>query len=88
MVRLIAKAAGIPSWATLTRHGLHHTFITLSLDAGAALRDVRDAAGHATVDTTSYYHRNRGRLARHPAGRVLEHLSHARDAVPVREADY
>ncbi|MEV5554955.1 tyrosine-type recombinase/integrase [Nonomuraea wenchangensis] len=87
LVRRIAKAAGIPSWATLTPHGLRHTFITLSLDAGAALRDVRDAAGHASVNTTSHYDRNRGRLARHPGGRVLEHLSHAREAIPVRDAD-
>lgn len=79
LIRRIAKAAGIPSWASLTPHSLRHSFITLALDAGTALRDVRDAAGHASADTTSHYDRNRGRLARHPAGRVLEHLANARD---------
>ncbi|MER7504189.1 hypothetical protein AB0L05_22325 [Nonomuraea pusilla] len=43
---------------------MRHSFITLSPDAGAALRDVRDAAGHASADTTSAYDRNRHRLAR------------------------
>lgn len=66
LIRRIATAAGIPSAARLTPHSLRHTFITLVLDAGAALRDVQDAAGHANANTTRAYDRNRGRLARHP----------------------
>ncbi|MEV0237835.1 tyrosine-type recombinase/integrase [Nonomuraea sp. NPDC050786] len=84
LIRRVAKAAGIPeaAWRKLTPHSLRHTFITLSLDAGAALRDVRDAAGHASADTTSAYDRNRHRLARHPAGRILEHLAGSRHSQP------
>ena len=46
LVRRLARAAAIPSWQELTPHSLRHTAITLALDAGAALRDVQDFAGH------------------------------------------
>ena len=34
-------------FATIHPHDLRHAFVTLSLDAGASLRDVQDAACHA-----------------------------------------
>jgi integrase/recombinase XerD len=79
LIRRIAKAAAIPSWAKLTPHSLRHSFVTLSLDAGAALRDVQDAAGHANANTTRAYDRNRGNLRRHPAGRLMTYLAEAED---------
>jgi len=40
--------------------------VTLSLDAGANLRDVQDAAGHADPRTTRRYARARYNLDKHP----------------------
>ncbi|WP_405152021.1 tyrosine-type recombinase/integrase [Sphaerisporangium sp. NBC_01403] len=53
LIRRIAQAAAIPSAAKLTPHSLRHSLATLSLDAGAALRDVQDAMGHADPRTTA-----------------------------------
>jgi site-specific recombinase XerD len=47
-------------------HDLGHAFVTLSLDAGANLRDVQNAAGHADPRTTRRYDRARYNLDRHP----------------------
>jgi site-specific recombinase XerD len=47
-------------------HDLRHAFVTLSLDAGASLRDVQDAAGHADPRTTRRYDRARHNLDKHP----------------------
>jgi len=47
-------------------HTLRHAFVTAALDAGASLRDVQDAAGHADPRTTRRYDRARHSLDRHP----------------------
>jgi integrase/recombinase XerD len=60
----LARKAGIEQ--SLSPHSLRHTFVTLALDAGASLRDVQDAAGHADPRTTRRYDRARHALHRHP----------------------
>jgi len=39
----------------ITPHSLRHTFLTLTLQAGADLGTVRDLAGHSNVSVTSTY---------------------------------
>ena len=67
--RLLRRLAilAVPDKAdTLHPHDLRHAFVTLSLDAGASLRDVQDAAGHSDPRTTRRYDRARYNLDRHP----------------------
>ncbi len=65
-LRRLARDA-VPGKATsLHPHDLRHAFVTLSLDAGATLHDVQDAAGHADPRTTQRYNRARHNLDKHP----------------------
>jgi integrase/recombinase XerD len=75
IVRQCAELAGIERPHEVTPHSLRHTFITLSLDAGVALRDVQDAAGHADPRTTRRYDKNRNSLERHPTYQLAAHLA-------------
>ncbi|MEV4020014.1 tyrosine-type recombinase/integrase [Nonomuraea angiospora] len=74
LIRRIARDAHIPAAPKLTPHGLRHTFAALALDAGAALRDVQDAMGHADPRTTRAYDRTLHSVDRHLAPRVLAYL--------------
>ena len=65
-LRRLASNAGPAKATSLHPHDLRHAFVTLSLDAGASLRDVQDAAGHADPRTTRRYDRARYNLDRHP----------------------
>jgi integrase/recombinase XerD len=75
LVRRLARAAGIPSWARLSPHSLRHTAITLALDAGAHLRDVQDFAGHRDPRTTRRYDRARDTLDRNAAYTLTAYLA-------------
>jgi integrase/recombinase XerD len=75
LVRRLARAASIPSAAQLTPHSLRHTAITLALDAGAALRDVQDFAGHRDPRTTRRYDHARHTLDRNAAYTLTAYLS-------------
>ncbi|MEO7195632.1 MAG: tyrosine-type recombinase/integrase [Pseudonocardiaceae bacterium] len=75
LVRRLARAAGIPHWAALSPHSLRHTAITLTLDAGASLRDVQDYAGHADPRTTHRYDHARGNLDRHATYALTAYLA-------------
>ena len=66
MLRRLAKVAVPGKTNTLHPHDLRHAFVTLFLDAGASMRDVQDAAGHADPTTTRRYDRARHNLDKHP----------------------
>lgn len=72
--RLVARALPTRT-GDVSPHSLRRSFVTLSLDAGATLRDVQDAASHASADTTRLYDLARHALDRHPTfllGEVLK----------------
>jgi site-specific recombinase XerD len=73
VIRRLARAAGIEK--VISPHSLRHSFVTAALDAGASLRDVQDAAGHADPRTTRRYDRARHSLDRHPTYAVAAHLA-------------
>jgi integrase len=73
MVRRMAKRAGLTK--RLSPHSLRHGFVTLSLEAGATLTDVQDAAGHADPRTTRRYDRARHRLDAAPTYALAAALS-------------
>jgi len=66
LLRRLARTAVPDKATTIHPHDLRHAFVTLALDAGASLRDVQDAAGHADPRTTRLYDRARHNLDRHP----------------------
>jgi site-specific recombinase XerD len=67
LVRRLARAAGIPAWASLSPHSLRHAFATTAREEGVALEDVQDAMGHADPRTTRRYDRDRHNLDRDPS---------------------
>ncbi len=75
LVRRLAQAAGIEAWAELSPHSLRHSAITFALDAGAALRDVQDYAGHKDPRTTRRYDHSRDSLDRNAAYAVAAYLA-------------
>lgn len=57
LIRDLGKHAGITE--KVTPHILRHTAATLSLEAGTPVEDVKELLGHASVETTLRYVRNR-----------------------------
>jgi integrase len=61
-IQIAAKNAKVPAF---TAYDLRHTFATVCLRNGAALRDVQEWMGHASIRTTEkYLHAARGALRR------------------------
>ena len=75
LVRALARAAQLPDAERVNPHALRHSFVTMALDAGVALRDVQDAAGHTDPATTRRYDRARHPLDRHATYAVTAHLA-------------
>jgi integrase/recombinase XerD len=75
LVRRLARDAQIGAWAQLSPHSLRHSAITFALDAGAALRDVQDYAGHKDPRTTRRYDHSRDSLDRNAAYTVAAYLA-------------
>jgi Phage integrase family len=71
----LARTAGIGAWDQLSPHSLRHSAITFALDAGAALRDVQDYAGHKDPRTTRRYDHSRDSLDRSVAYTVAAYLA-------------
>jgi integrase/recombinase XerD len=67
LIRRLAEAAQIPSFAKLSPHSLRHAFATAARDEGIPLEDVQDAMGHADPRTTRRYDRDRHNLDRDPS---------------------
>lgn len=65
LVQRLARAAEVAAAADISPHSVRHSFATAALDAGAELRDVQDAMGHADPRTTRRYDRGRHSLDRH-----------------------
>jgi integrase/recombinase XerD len=80
LLRRLGRAAGLPEELTgsLSPHAMRHAFATLNLDAGASLRDLQDAMGHASPRTTRRYDRSRGNLDRSPGYLLAGYISRAR----------
>ncbi len=75
LARRLARLAGIETWQELPPHSLRHSAITCALDAGAALRDVQDYAGHEDPRTTRRYDHSRDSLDRNAADTVAAYLA-------------
>jgi len=77
LLRRLGRAAGLPAElaASLSPHSMRHAFATLNLDAGASLRDLQDAMGHASPRTTRRYDRSRGNLDRSPGYLLAGYIS-------------
>lgn len=65
MVRRLARRAALDGAGEIRPHSLRVFFITGAREAGVALEDVQDAAGHADPRTTRRYDRGRHSLDRH-----------------------
>jgi integrase/recombinase XerD len=80
LLRRLGRAAGLPPAlaGSLSPHSMRHAFATLNLDAGASLRDLQDAMGHASPRTTRRYDRSRGNLDRSPGYLLAGYISRAR----------
>ena len=59
------ESPAAPTSPRVGPHTLRHAFITATLDAGVALRDVQEAASHADPRTTMRYDRAHVSLDRH-----------------------
>ena len=75
LVRRLARTAGVNAWGQLSPHSLRHSAITFALDAGVALRDVQDYAGHKDPRTTRRYDHSRDSLDRNAAYTVAAYLA-------------
>lgn len=72
IVKRLCKKAGITK--RVHPHSLRHTFVTLSLNAGADARQVQKSVGHSDVRMVSYYDRDKDSLAKNTTHLVAAFL--------------
>jgi site-specific recombinase XerD len=75
VVRRLASTASIESAGRLSPSSLRLTFAVNALEAGVSLRDLQDAMGHATPQSTRRYDRARAAVARHPIHLIADKLA-------------
>lgn len=75
LLRRLAADAGIQGASRLSPHSMRHTYATVALDAGVALRDVQDSMGHRDPRTTRLYDRSRNNLDRNATYAVASALA-------------
>lgn len=63
IVQRVVKAGGITN-KRITPHSLRHTFITMALDAGVAVRDVQNSLGYSDSRMVAYYDHGKESLSR------------------------
>lgn len=79
LIQRLAREAGVLAADDISPHSVRHSFATAALDAGAELRDVQDAMGHADPRTTRRYDRGRESLGRHATYAVARVLGDGDD---------
>lgn len=75
IVDRVVRDAGIRK--RITPHSFRHTYVTLSLDAGASERDVAASVGHADTRLVPYYDRARDSIARNTTWQVASFVEGA-----------
>lgn len=75
IVDRVVRDAGIRK--RITPHSLRHTFVTMSLDAGATERDVAASVGHSDTRLVAYYDRARDSIARNTTNLVASFVQGA-----------
>lgn len=75
IVKRLGRNANIDK--VLSPHSLRSSFITQALNADVSIRDVQDAAGHASMTQTRRYDRARDSLNRHATYTVAQWVSGA-----------
>lgn len=74
LVKRVARQAGLFMPERVTPHTLRHTFATLAEERGSSVRQIQDALGHASADTTEIYLHAPKRLENDPSVQVAKVL--------------
>lgn len=74
LVQRLARDAGLHRPERVTPHTLRHTFATLAHERGASPREIQDALGHSSIETTEIYLHSPRRLENDPSVKVAKVL--------------
>lgn len=74
LVTRLAREAGLHKPERVHPHTLRHTFATLAHERGASPREIQDALGHSSIETTEIYLHSPRRLENDPSVKVAKVL--------------